>query len=216
VGRHRRGVSQSGRRGKVRNDGAADWTDAWALFPGGIAYVWHAALRSVTVAQSLERSGFEIRAQIIWAKPRIVIGRGDYHWQHESCWYAVRTKGYWTGDRKQTTLWEISNNEEDAKTPHSTQKPVECMRRPMQNNSGPGDAVYDPFLGSGTTLIAAETVKRICIGMELEPRFVDVAIRRWQAFTGREATLLGKDQTFRNVASERQGSTSSEPPIIGT
>ncbi len=152
----------------------------------------------------LVRQGFSIRAQIIWAKERLVIGRGDYHWQHEPAWYAVRAKGHWTGDRKQTTLWTIPSGNQDAKTPHSTQKPVECMRRPMRNNSGPGDAIYDPFLGSGTTLIAAETIERICFAVELEPQFVDVAIRRWQAFTGRDATLLGEDRPFKDVAKERQ------------
>ena len=144
-----------------------------------------------------------IRAQIIWAKDRLVMGRGDYHWQHEPCWYAVRTKGHWTGDRKQTTLWNIASGGQDAETPHSTQKPVECMRRPMQNNSNPGQAVYDPFLGSGTTLIAAETTGRVCLGMELEPRYVDVAVRRWQAFTGKTACLLGDGRSFEVIAAER-------------
>jgi DNA modification methylase len=128
------------------------------------------------VAESLRRQGFDIRAQIIWAKERLVLGRGDYHWQHEPCWYAVRSKGYWTGDRKQTTLWSSPSGNQDCETQHSTQKPVECMRRPMQNNSSPGQAVYDPFLGSGTTLIAAETTGRVCFGMELEP------LRRWMEF----------------------------------
>ena len=103
--RHRLGVNQSARRGKVRNDDQADWGAAWALFPGNIAYVWHGALHAATVADSLIANGFTIRAQIIWAKERLVMGRGDYHWQHEPCWYAVRDKGHWTGDRKQTTLW---------------------------------------------------------------------------------------------------------------
>ena len=133
-----------------------------------------------------------------------MIGRGDYHWQHEPAWYAVRSKGYWTGDRKQTTLWTIPTGNQDAKTQHSTQKPVECMRRPMQNNSGPDDAVYDPFLGSGTSLIAAETIERKCFAMELEPRFVDVAVQRWQAFTGKEATLLGEDRPFKDIAKDRK------------
>ena len=131
------------------------------------------------------------------------MSRGDYHWQHEPCWYAVRTKGHWTGDRKQTTLWTIASGGQDPKTTHSTQKPVECMRRPMQNNSNPGQAVYDPFLGSGTTLIAAETTGRVCLGMELEPRLVDVAVRRWQAFTGMTACLLGDGRSFDVVAAER-------------
>src|SRR5215510_11884122 len=88
----------------------------------------------------------------------------NYHWQHEPCWYAVRSKGHWTGDRKQTTLWTISSGNQDTETSHGTQKPVECMRRPMQNNSSPGQAIYDPFLGSGTTLVAAETTGRVCLG----------------------------------------------------
>jgi hypothetical protein len=160
-----------------------------------------------TVAESLTRQGFNIRAQIIWAKERLVIGRGDYQWQHEPCWYAVRTKGNWTGDRKQTTLWSISSRDQDADTPHSTQKPVECMRRPMLNNSDPGQAVYDPFLGSGTTLIAAETTGRMCVAIERELLHVDVAVRRWQAFTGRAATLFADGRPFDAIAAERLAGT---------
>jgi DNA modification methylase len=201
--RHRIGVNRSARRGKVRNDDQADWGAAWSLFPGNIAYVWHGALHATTVAESLLHHGFAMRSQIIWAKERLVMSRGDYHWQHEPCWYAVRAKGHWTGDRKQTTLWIIASGGQDSKTTHSTQKPVECMRRPMQNNSNPGQAVYDPFLGSGTTLVAAETTGRVCLAMELEPRFVDVAVRRWQAFTGMTACLLGDGRSFDVVAAER-------------
>ena len=185
--RHRLGVNNSKRTGKVENDERADWSEAWKLFPGNIAYVWHGALHAGCVAESLEGEGFAIRAQVIWAKERLVIGRGDYHWQHEPCWYAVRSKGNWTGDRKQTTLWPISSRDQDAETTHGTQKPVECMRRPMLNNSSPGDCVYEPFLGSGTALIAAETCGRTCCAIELSPVYVDVAIRRWQNFTGRAA-----------------------------
>jgi DNA modification methylase len=203
--RHRAGVNNSVRRNKIANDKRADWEPAWTLFRGSIAYVWHGALHASTVAESLVRQGFTIRAQIIWAKERLVIGRGDYHWAHEPAWYAVRGKGNWTGDRKQTTLWTIPSGNQDAKTQHSTQKPVECMRRPMQNNSGPGQAIYDPFLGSGTTLIACETIGRTCLGIELEPLFADVAVRRWQAFTGKDATLLGDGRPFNTVARDREG-----------
>jgi DNA modification methylase len=210
--RNRPGVNQSARRGKIRNDDRADWAAAWGLFPGNIAYVWHAALHATTVAESLVSNGFTVRAQIIWAKERLVMSRGDYHWQHEPCWYAVRTKGHWTGDRKQTTLWNIASGGQDSKTDHSTQKPVECMRRPMQNNSNPGQAVYDPFLGSGTTLIAAETTGRVCLAMELEPRFVDVAVRRWQAFTGMTACLLADGRSFEVVAAERLNGYQSTSP----
>ncbi len=200
--RHRSGVSKSKRVGKVRNDKQADWTGTWALFPGHIAYVWHGALHATTVATSLERQGFSIRSQIIWAKPRLVIGRGDYHWQHEPCWYAVREKGHWTGDRKQTTLWTIANGEHDRETVHGTQKPAECMRRPMQNNSSEGDFIYEPFLGSGTTLIAAETIGRVCLSIELEPTYVDVAVRRWQEFTGLPATREADGCRFDQLGAE--------------
>src|SRR3954447_11721976 len=201
--RNQRGLSNSSRTGKVHNDERADWSAAWALFPGTIAYVWHGALRCVPAAESLLREGFTIRAQIIWAKERLVIGRGDYHWQHEPCWYAVRTKGNWTGNRKQTTLWTIPSGGQDTETIHGTQKPVECMRRPILNNSNPGQAIYEPFLGSGTTLIAAQTSGRKCFAIELDPLYVDVAIKRWQAFTGEQPTLVADGRTFDVVAAER-------------
>ncbi len=198
------GPSQTARTGKVLNDDRADWREAWALFPGAVAYVWHGALHATTVAGSLEASGFAIRSQIIWAKERLVLSRGDYHWQHEPCWYAVRekAKGHWTGDRKQTTLWTIPSRDQDAETIHGTQKPVECMRRPMLNNASRGQAVYDPFLGSGTSLIAAETSGRICYGLELSPAYADVIVTRWQNLTGREATLAGDGRSFSAVKDE--------------
>jgi DNA modification methylase len=144
-----------------------------------------------------------IRAQIVWAKERLVIGRGDYQWQHEPCWYAVREKGHWTGDRKQTTLWNIASGGQDTETVHGTQKPVECMRRPMLNNTNPGDLIYDPFLGSGTTLIAAHTGGRICLSIEIDPLYVDLSIRRWQAFTGQSAKRGSDDRLFDEVLSAR-------------
>jgi DNA modification methylase len=214
--RHRAGVNRSSRVGTVRNDERADWEAAWALFPGSIAYVWHGALHATTVAEGLVRHGFAIRAQIIWAKERLVIGRGDYHWQHEPCWYAVRKKGNWTGDRKQTTLWSIQSGGQDTETTHGTQKPVECMRRPMLNNSSRGQAIYDPFMGSGTTLIAAETTSRVCFGIELDPLYVDVAVRRWQAFTGKPAVLLADSKTFDAIAARRLAGTKPTQPQVTT
>jgi len=195
------------RTGKVLNDDRADWREAWALFPGDVAYVWHGALHATTVADSLIASGFNIRSQIIWAKDRLILSRGDYHWQHEPCWYAVRKsgKGHWAGDRKQTTLWHIANKDQDAETVHGTQKPVECMRRPILNNSSPGQAVYEPFMGSGTTLIAAETTGRVCYGIELNPIYIDVIVERWQNLTGQTATLEGDGRTFADVARQRLG-----------
>jgi len=200
--RNQSGASATKRTGKVLNDDRADWREAWDLFPGDVAYVWHGALHATTVAESLEAAGFNVRSQIIWAKDRLVLSRGDYHWQHEPCWYAVKKtgKGHWAGDRKQTTLWQIANKDQDADTVHGTQKPVECMRRPILNNSSPGQAIYEPFMGSGTTLIAAETTGRVCLGIELNPAYVDVAVERWQQFTGKQATLDGTDQSFADLA----------------
>ena len=203
--RNRAGLGSTQRVGKVENDDRADWREAWALFPGDVAYVWHGALHATTVAASLEACGFQIRAQVIWAKDRLVLGRGHYHWQHEPCWYAVRdtATGHWAGDRKQTTLWQIASRAQDTETVHGTQKPVECMRRPIENNSSPGQAVYEPFSGSGTTLIAAEQSGRSCHAIELSPAYVDVAVLRWQAFTGQEATLEGDGGNYAAVAAAR-------------
>jgi DNA modification methylase len=201
------GVSQSKRTGKVLNDDRADWREAWALFPGDVAYVWHGALYAGTVADSLSASGFDIRSQIIWTKERLVLSRGHYHWQHEPCWYAVRKggRGEWAGGRKQTTVWPISTRAQDSETVHGTQKPVECMRRPIVNNSNIGQAIYEPFMGSGTTLIAAETSGRTCLGIELNPAYVDVAVNRWQQLTGEQAMLEGEDCSFADVAQARLG-----------
>ena len=175
--------------GKVLNDGQADWRKAWALFPGDVAYVWHSSLHGSVVEASLAEVGFHTRSQIIWDKGRLIISRGHYHWRHEPCWYAVR-KGKtasWAGDRKQTTVWQIPHRRSE--TGHGTQKPLLCMQRPIENHSRPGDAVYDPFVGSGTTIIAAELTGRACHALELDPVYVDVAVRRWEAATGRSALL---------------------------
>lgn len=190
--------------GEVLNDERADWREAWALFPGDVAYVWHAALHTSAVSNSLEAAGFTIRAQIIWDKTRLIIGRGDYHWQHEPAWYAVRKgkTGHWAGDRKQTTVWGISHQRSE--TGHGTQKPVECMKRPIENNSSPGQAVYEPFSGSGTTIIAAEMTGRSCYAIELSPAYVDVAVQRWQAFTGQTAKLSSTNETFDDVDRRRK------------
>jgi DNA modification methylase len=204
--------------GVVSNDHRADWTEAWALFPGDVAYVWHGGLHSSAVERSLEAARFAVRSQIIWAKGSLVIGRGHYHWQHEPCWYAVRdgATGHWTGDRKQSTLWSFPNvhrtqgDVDDERTNHSTQKPVEAMLRPILNNSRAGETVYDPFVGSGTTIIAAETSGRTALAVELNPAYVDVAVMRWQNFSGESATLDGDGRSFVDVRAERLGDQHAE------
>jgi len=199
------GVSSTARPGKVNNDDRADWREAWSLFPGEVAYVWHSGIHARTVAESLDACGFLIRAQIVWAKPRLVLSRGDYHWQHEPCFYAVRkgASGHWQGARDQTTLWTIATGKNDEATEHGTQKPVECMRRPLVNNSAKGDLVYEPFAGSGSTLIAAESVGRVCFAIEIDPRYCDVIIERWQRHTGKAASLASDGRGFDVVQGER-------------
>lgn len=200
--------------GKVTNDDRADWSAAWALFPGDVVYLWHGGLYAAETALSLQSCGFQIRAQIIWVKQHFAISRGAYHWKHEPCWYAVRRgqPAHWRGGRKQSTLWELPNLNpfggnaagEDEATGHGAQKPVELMRRPILNHTRRGEACYDPFLGSGSTLIAAESVGRVCYGMDIDPRYVDVAVLRGQRFTGQNAVLDGDGRTFEEIARLRR------------
>jgi DNA modification methylase len=208
--RERAGLGRQRQTGTVPNDDRVDWSAAFRLFPGDAAYVWHAGVHAAEVASTLESAGFRIRAQIIWAKQHFALGRGDYHWQHEPAWYAVREgkSSRWSGDRTQSTLWQVANlnpfggSSEEAATGHGTQKPVELMRRPILNNSVRGDIVYDPFLGSGTTLVAAHLTERICYGLDVDPRYVDVIVRRWQALTSQPAILDGDGRTFDQIATE--------------
>jgi DNA modification methylase len=200
--------------GKVVNDDRADWREAWALFPGEVAYVWHAGTKAAIVQESLETCDLLVRAQIVWAKNNHVIGRGHYHSKHEPCWYAVKkgATGHWAGDRSQTTLWEI-DKPLNSETGHGTQKPVECMKRPIVNNSAPGQAVYEPFSGSGTTIIAAEMTGRVAHAIEIAPAYVDVAVKRWQDFTGRQAVLDGDGRNFYEIVAKRMPiSGRKEPP----
>lgn len=162
--------------GKVSNDDKADWSSAWALAPSKVAYVWHAGRHAMTVQSNLNDADFEVRNQIIWAKSNFAISRGHYHWKHEPCWYAVKkgAKSQWIGDHSQTTLWNIDKPQK-SETGHSTQKPIECMARPIRNHLGD---VYDPFLGSGTTMVAAHQLNRRCYGMEIDEKYCHVIVDR--------------------------------------
>jgi DNA modification methylase len=172
--------------GLVTGDMVMDWTPAFRLVPSQVIYCWHACWFTGEVAGHLRDCGFVIRYQIIWGKTRINFGRGHYHWQHEPCWYAVRPGGTarWCGGRKESTLWTVAPNLR-SETGHCAQKPVECMARPIANHDFA--EVYDPFVGSGTTLIAAEQAGRRCFAMDLDPGYVDVCVERWQEFTGQKA-----------------------------
>jgi DNA modification methylase len=210
--RARRGLSGGTlAAGKVLNDHRADWRQAYGLFTGDVAYVWHGALHADVVGADLATCRLQPRAQIVWVKQHFALSRGDYHWKHECCCYAVRDgkTSHWQGDRTQTTVWEIANNNPfgnrapEESWGHGTQKPVECMRRPILNNSRPGQIVYDPFLGSGTTLIAAEMTGRVCRAIELNPVYVDVILKRWQVFTERAAIHQASGQSFDERASRQ-------------
>jgi DNA modification methylase len=214
--REQAGLGMQRQTGKIPNDDRVDWRAAWHLFPGNILYIWHSALHAAEVALGIEAAGFEIRSQIIWAKPHFVLSRGSYHWQHEPCWFAVRKgqRSNWRGDRTQSTLWQVASlnpfggqNHEETATGHAAQKPLELMRRPILNHTEPGDVVYDPFLGSGTTLIAAEQTGRICYGVDIASAYVDVSVLRWQVLTGRSAMLDGDGRSFDEVMAQRSAAS---------
>ncbi len=188
--------------GTVLSDDRADWSAAFQLFPGDVIYAWHGGLLAATVAGALAGADFDLRSQIIWSKQHFAMSRGAYHWNHESAWYAVRhgRTAHWRGDRRQTTVWEVPNlnplggarTGENTPTGHSTQKPVRLFEIPILNHTTTADAVMDLFVGSGTAIIAAEKTGRACYAMELDPRYVQVTITRWEQFTQQQATRLSR------------------------
>src|SRR5687767_3998775 len=173
----------------ISSDTRADWSDAFALVPSlEVAYVWHASKFTREVLDGLLRIGFPHHQQIIWNKGRTVLTRTHYWFQHEPCWYVRKKNAPWFGKAgENSTVWDspspkfIMGGSKEEKCDHPTQKPVELMRRPILNHTLRDEAVYDPFLGSGTTLIAAEMTERVCMGIELDPKYVDVIILRWQS-----------------------------------
>ena len=185
-------------KGTVLNDDRYDWSDAYSLFTGDVAYIWHPSKYTHKFAEHIENCDFKLISLIIWSKQHFALSRGDYHHQHEPLWYAVKRgkQHNWQGKRDQSTIWEINNNNVfggggEEQTGHGTQKPIECMLRPIINNSKVGEGVYDPFGGSGTTLIACEKSDRNCYMMELSPAYVDVIVKRWEKETGEKAVLEG-------------------------
>lgn len=184
--RQTEGLSHIAKRGKVTNDDRADWRDAWSLSPSTIFYIWHDFLQPEATIEALRSCGIEPRMHIVWAKDRPVISRGHYNLQHEACYYAVR-KGAtadWIGGYDQSSVWTVGRDRDSGGGDHGTQKPVELMARAIRNHRGD---VYEPFAGSGTTLIATESLVRRCYAIEIEPRYVEQIINRWEKFTGRKA-----------------------------
>ena len=198
----------------ISGDTRADWSDAFALVPSlEVAYVWHASKFTREVLDGLLRIGFVHHQQIIWDKGRTVLTRTHYWFQHEPCWYVRKKNAPWFGKAgENSTIWSspspkfIMGSSDEEKFDHPTQKPVELMRRPILNHLRRGELVYEPFLGSGTTLAAAELTQRVCYGLELDPKYVDVVIGRWQTLSGKKAVLDRGGRMFDELLSERCGS----------
>jgi DNA modification methylase len=198
----------------ISGDTRADWSDAFALVPSlQAAYVWHASKFTREVLDGLLRIGFLHHQQIIWNKGRTVLTRTLYWFAHEPCWFVRKKNAPWYGKAgENSTIWDspspkfIMGGADEDKYDHPTQKPIDLMRRPILNHLRRGELVYDPFLGSGTTLAASELNERVCYGMELDPKYADVVVQRWQQLTGKKATLDNNGSTFEEIAAKRKGS----------
>jgi DNA modification methylase len=175
-------------------------------------YLWHAHLtQGFFAAAAAAAAQVILHRQIIWVKPVLLLGRGQYHWKHEPCFMGWiegnRPPDY--GDRTETTVWQIGSVSQSERKAfdHSTPKPVGLFELPIRKHLLPGEICYDSFAGTGPQFIAAESLGRRCYGLEIEPKYVDVIVQRWQNFTGREATLEGNGATFEEVKRGRQQET---------
>ncbi len=193
------GRTRGHRNTTLSGDTRVDWSEAFALVPSlAVGYVWHAGVHAAEVAEGLVRIGFEIVAQVIWDKGLFAMGRSWYHWSHEPCW-VVRKAGAkvpFRGSRDQATIWRVPSpkmimgGSTEPKQDHPTQKPLVLFETPIRNHLKAGEALYDPFLGSGTALIAAERTGTRCYGLEIDPLYVEVILRRWERFSGKKAVLV--------------------------
>jgi len=154
---------------------------------GAVFYIWHADSEGYNFRGALKDAGLETRQCLIWEKNSMVMGRQDYHWKHEPCLYGWKdgASHLWNSDRTQTTLLKFDRPASSKL--HPTMKPIELISYQITNNSKGQDIVLDLFLGSGSTLIASEKTNRKCYGMELDPKYVDVIIQRWEDYTGEKA-----------------------------
>jgi len=167
-------------------------------------YVCHGSVWQREFQNALESAGFALRCQIIWAKQTFAWGFGRYKFQHEPIFYGhvASQKDCWYGDKSQSTLWE--ENKPAANREHPTAKPVGLMERAVVNSSRPGDLLVDLFGGSGSTLIACQRLGRRSRLMEIDPRYVDVIVRRWQGFTGQSVVLDGDGRSFDEISDYRK------------
>ena len=171
--------------------------------PGAVFYIWHADSEGYNFRGAAADAGWKVRQCLIWKKSTMVMGRQDYHWKHEPCLYGWKDgSGHlWATDRKQTTILEFDKPSRNGE--HPTMKPVALFEYQMLNNTKGGDIILDSFGGSGTTMIAAEKNGRYSRLMELDPKYCDVIITRWQDFTGQQAILEGDGRTFDEIAGTR-------------
>jgi DNA modification methylase len=183
------------RRSAIANDDlgagqATFWTDAfrhWSL--EGDAYVFGPSGPLIfRLAAALTAAGIDPRQLLIWVKDRLVLGRSHYHYRHEHILYGWKGKSSWNGSRKEDSVWEEPRPADSPE--HPTIKPLPLCERAIENSSQPNDVVIDAFLGSGTTLIAAERTGRRCFGMEIDPSYVSLVLARWEAFTGLTAEKI--------------------------
>lgn len=167
--------------------------------PGAVFYIWHADSEGYNFRGAAKDAGWTVRQCLIWKKSSIVMGRQDYHWKHEPCLYGWKDGAghLWASDRKQTTIMEFDKPSRNGE--HPTMKPVALFEYQLLNNTKGGDVVLDSFGGSGTTLIAAEKNGRIARIMELDPKYCDVIVKRWQDFTGKQAVHAETNQPFAEV-----------------
>lgn len=158
-----------------------------ALKPGGAFYIWHADTQRMNFLKACEQAGMTIRECLVWVKNNFTLGRQDYQWRHEPCLYGWKdgASHSWYSDRKQSTVLEF--DKPTANAVHPTMKPVPLIAYQIENSSKKGDLVLDMFGGSGSTLIACEKLGRRCLTMELDPRYCDAIIARWEDLTGETA-----------------------------
>jgi site-specific DNA-methyltransferase (adenine-specific) len=162
--------------------------------PGASFYIWHADSEGYNFRGAVHECGEEVRQCLIWNKNYMVMGRQDYQWKHEPCLYGWK-KGAshgWYSDRKQTTVLEFDRPSRSEQ--HPTMKPIALFAYLIGNSTGPQGLILDSFLGSGTSLIAAEQLGRTCYGLELSPAYCDVIVARWETLTGKKAVLDGKTE----------------------
>lgn len=178
--------------------------------PGAVFYIWHADSEGYNFRGAARDAGWQVRQCLIWKKSSQVMGRQDFHWKHEPCLYGWKDGAahLWANDRKQSTVMEFDKPSRNGE--HPTMKPVAIFEYQMLNNTKGGDIVLDSFAGSGTTAIAAEKNGRVAHLMELDPRYCDVIIKRWQDFAGAEARLEGDGRTFAEISAGQTQDMSDE------